>query len=68
MKITPYKTGDVWNAIGISYLRMNQNTKALECIDHAIKLTKSPVFLNNRALVLANLNKKQQVGDKKPIQ
>ncbi len=57
MKITPDKTGDVWNAIGISYLRMNQNTRALECIDHAIKLTKNPAFLNNRALVLANLNK-----------
>ena len=59
MKITPDKNGDVWNAIGISYLRMGNNAKALECIDHAITLTKNPVFLKNRELVESKLRGKK---------
>ena len=52
MKINPDKTGDVWNAMGVSYMRLNQKSKALECFNNAIALTKNPIFLNNRALVL----------------
>ena len=52
MKINPDKTGDVWNAIGVSYLRLNQRSKALECFNNAIKLTKNQIFINNRELVL----------------
>ncbi|MEI6681618.1 MAG: tetratricopeptide repeat protein [Bacteroidota bacterium] len=52
MKITPDTTGDVWNAMGVSYLRLNRKDKALECFDKAIGLTKNPAFVKNRELVL----------------
>jgi len=52
MKITRDSTGDVWNAMGVSYLRLNRKDKALECFDRAIGLTKNPAFIKNRELVL----------------
>ncbi|MEI7727102.1 MAG: tetratricopeptide repeat protein [Bacteroidota bacterium] len=58
MKITPDTTGDIWNSIGFSYLRLNENEKALECFNRAIKLSNNKVFLNNREYVLSKLSKR----------
>jgi len=52
MQYSPDTTGDVWNAIGVSWLRMNQKEKALACFDKAIQLSGNPVFKNNRLLAL----------------
>ncbi|MEI7660952.1 MAG: tetratricopeptide repeat protein [Bacteroidota bacterium] len=57
MQITPDTTGDIWNAIGVSYLRLGENDNALGCFDKAIGISQNQAFLNNRALVLARRSK-----------
>ncbi len=52
MQITRDSTGDVWNAMGVSYLRLNLKDKALECFDKALGLSKNPAFFRNRELVI----------------
>jgi len=54
MKNAPDETGDIWNAIGVSYIKLDQYPKALECFDKALKLSENPVFLYNRALALVS--------------
>jgi tetratricopeptide (TPR) repeat protein len=60
MKIKPDTTGDVWNAIGVSYMRLKDYPRALACFNKAIKLSNNKVFLNNRGYVISQLGKKPQ--------
>jgi hypothetical protein len=58
LKISPDETGETWNAIGVSFMELNQNSRALECFNKAIKLNEDPIFLNNRTLASDSTKKK----------
>ena len=60
MQISPDKTGDVWNTMGVSYLKLNLDSKALECFDKALDLTNNPVFVKNREVARSKLGRNRQ--------
>ncbi|MEI6060254.1 MAG: tetratricopeptide repeat protein [Bacteroidota bacterium] len=60
MKFTPDETGIIWNSIGVSHLRLSQNTQAIDCFGKALVLSENPSFLINRATALLNTGDKQK--------
>jgi len=59
LKNTSDTDGSIWNAIGVSHLRLGEYEKAIECFDKAIQLGNNPGFLQNKELAISNLERKK---------